>query len=94
NATHQMKKLTLEDQKALRDRLQIPITDEELEKDPYKPPYYMPDKDDPALRYMLERREALGGYLPSRHHEDPHLELPGDKAYKMMTKGSGKQKVA
>lgn len=94
NATHQMKKLTLEDQKALRDRLHIPITDEELEKDPYKPPYYMPDKDDPALRYMLERREALGGYLPSRHHEDPHLELPGEKTYKMMTKGSGKQKVA
>ena len=42
NSTHQMKKLTLEDAKQLRDRLQIPITDEELERDPYKPPYYMP----------------------------------------------------
>ena len=45
NSTHQMKKLTLEDAKQLRDRLQIPITDEELERDPYMPPYYMPPTD-------------------------------------------------
>ena len=39
NATHQMKKLTLEDLKDFRDLLRIPITDEQLEADPYRPPY-------------------------------------------------------
>ncbi len=42
NATHQMKKLTLEDLKGFRDHLRIPITDEQLEADPYLPPYYRP----------------------------------------------------
>ena len=48
NATHQMKKFTLEDLKGLRDPLRIPITDEQLEADPYLPPYYHPGNDDPT----------------------------------------------
>lgn len=95
NSTHQMKKLTLEDAKALRDRLQIPISDEELEKDPYKPPYYMPPADDPALLYMKERREKLGGYLPERRaHDDAHLPEPAMKPFEALSKGSGKLEVA
>ncbi|MDK6486738.1 hypothetical protein QP158_11675, partial [Streptococcus agalactiae] len=47
NATHQMKKLTVDDLKGLRDLLRIPISDEELEKNPYLPPYYKPADDDP-----------------------------------------------
>lgn len=95
NATHQMKKLALDDLKGLRDALQIPITDEELEANPKMPPYYRPSKDDPAMRYMLEKREKLGGFLPSRPKErDRALPMPGDKTYRALAKGSGKQKVA
>ena len=61
NATHQMKKLTLEDLKHFRDRQGIPISDAELEKDPYLPPYYNPGPDSPEIKYMLERRKELGG---------------------------------
>ncbi len=42
NATHQMKKLALDDLKGFRDSIRIPISDEQLEKDPYLPPYYHP----------------------------------------------------
>ena len=94
NATHQMKKMTTEDLKGLRDLLRIPITDEELEKDPYLPPYYKPADDDPALQYMLERRKKLGGFLPSRHREDKQLPMPADKPFDALAKGSGNQEVA
>ena len=94
NATHQMKKLTLEDLKALRDNLRIPISDEVLEADPYLPPYYNPGPEDEAIQYMLERREKLGGGLPSHQVDYQPISLPGDEAYKQVAKGSGKQQVA
>ena len=94
NATHQMKKMTLEDLKMFRDSLHIPISDEELEKDPYRPPYYHPGEDDPAIQYLMERRAKLGGGLPSRKGRSGELTLPGDEAYEIAKKGSGKQEVA
>ena len=94
NATHQMKKLTLDDLKALRDRLHIPITDEQLEANPKMPPYYRPADDDPSLLYMLDRRRQLGGFIPERRDAGVELELPGDKTYDILKGGSGKQEVA
>ena len=94
NATHQMKKLTLDDLKALRDRLHIPITDEQLEANPKMPPYYRPAEDDPSLLYMLDRRRQLGGFIPERRDAGVELELPGDKTYDILKGGSGKQEVA
>ncbi|MDO5034204.1 MAG: pyruvate dehydrogenase (acetyl-transferring), homodimeric type [Actinomycetaceae bacterium] len=94
NATHQMKKLTVDDLKGLRDLLRIPITDEQIEADPYLPPYYKPAEDDPALQYMLERRQKLGGFLPSRHADDKQLPMPADKPFAALAKGSGHQEIA
>jgi len=93
NATHQMKKLTVEDLKAFRDHLRIPIEDEQLE-DPYDAPYYHPGMDSPEIQYMLERRKELGGFLPERRHEQKEITLPSDKAYASAKKGSGKQLAA
>ncbi|AOZ72761.1 pyruvate dehydrogenase (acetyl-transferring), homodimeric type [Boudabousia tangfeifanii] len=94
NSTHQMKKLALDDLKALRDRLQIPFTDEQLEENPYMPPYYKPEPNHPAYQYMLERREALGGFLPSRPRQHGELPMPNPKVFETFKKGSGKQEVA
>ncbi|MFZ1287904.1 MAG: pyruvate dehydrogenase (acetyl-transferring), homodimeric type, partial [Candidatus Phosphoribacter sp.] len=94
NATHQMKKLTLEDLKGFRDLLRIPITDAQLDADPYRPPYFRPDPSDPALNYMLERRAELGGPIPSRRVVHEPLPLPDVDAYAATRKGSGKQAVA
>jgi pyruvate dehydrogenase E1 component len=92
NATHQMKKLTLDDLKEFRDRLQIPIADSQL--DEKLPPYYRPDADHEHMQYMMERRRALGGSIPTRRHSAKPLELPGDSVYDVMRRGSGKQAVA
>ncbi|HEY0501219.1 MAG TPA: pyruvate dehydrogenase (acetyl-transferring), homodimeric type [Kutzneria sp.] len=94
NATHQMKKMTLEDLKLFRDELRIPISDADLERDPYLPPYYHPGPDSPEIQYVLERRRQLGGFVPERRAKSTALVLPGDKVYETIRKGSGKQEVA
>jgi pyruvate dehydrogenase E1 component len=94
NATHQMKKMTLEDLKLFRDELRIPITDKALESDPYLPPYYHPGLDAPEIQYLLERRRQLGGFVPERRTKSTALVLPGDKVYEAVRRGSGKQQVA
>ncbi|MGB4634940.1 MAG: pyruvate dehydrogenase (acetyl-transferring), homodimeric type [Arcanobacterium sp.] len=93
NATHQMKKLNSDDLKLLRDTLQLPIPDSELE-DPYKAPYYKPDANHPAMEYMMERRRKLGGYLPERRNVAQPIAMPADRPFNGIRKGSGKQKVA
>lgn len=94
NSTHQMKKLKGAELKALRDSLSIPISDEQIDADPYLPPYYHPGQDDPAIQYLQERRRQLGGYVPERRVAHKPLALPEDKAYELLKKGSGTQEVA
>ncbi|MDN5879711.1 MAG: transketolase-like TK C-terminal-containing protein, partial [Arthrobacter sp.] len=94
NATHQMKKLTADNLKAFRDLLRIPITDEQLEADPYTPPYYHPGMDAPEIKYMMDRRAALGGAVPERRTKHAEVHLPEDKAYEVAKRGSGKQQAA
>ncbi|MEV7383012.1 pyruvate dehydrogenase (acetyl-transferring), homodimeric type [Streptomyces lydicus] len=92
NATHQMKKLTVQDLKGFRDRLHLPIPDKELEDG--LPPYYHPGRDSEEIQYMHDRRKSLGGYVPTRVVRAKPLALPDDKAYAGAKKGSGQQKIA
>jgi pyruvate dehydrogenase E1 component len=94
NATHQMKKLTLENLKAFRDDMRIPVSDAALEADVYQPPYYHPGDQDEAIQYLHERRRALGGYLPERRSRYTQVTLPDNSVYEPAAKGSGKQEVA
>jgi pyruvate dehydrogenase E1 component len=94
NSTHQMKKLSLEDLKDFRDRLHIPISDAQLEEDPYLPPYYNPGLKDENLAYMMERRRQLGGSLPQRREKSRPLVLPGNQVYDAVMRGSGNQAIA
>ncbi|MBQ1039895.1 pyruvate dehydrogenase (acetyl-transferring), homodimeric type [Micromonospora zamorensis] len=94
NATHQMKKLTLEDLKTFRDRLYLDIPDKALEDNPYLPPYYNPGEKSEEIQYLKERREQLGGYLPSRRTSTKRLTIPGPERFADVKRGSGKQKVA
>lgn len=94
NATHQMKKMTLENLKTFRDDMRVPISDSELEADVYQPPYFHPGENDEAIEYMHERRRALGGYLPERRSKYTEVSLPSADVYESARKGSGKQEVA
>ena len=92
NATHQMKKLKLEDLKALRDRLYLEIDDEKL--DEKLPPYFHPGKESPEFQYMMEKRAELGGSVPRRRSKSKPLAQPQDSDFAVMTRGSGAQEIA
>ena len=92
NATHQMKKLKLEDLKSLRDRLYLEIDDEKL--DEKLPPYFHPGKESPEFQYMMEKRAELGGSVPKRRSKSKPLPQPQDSDFAVMTRGSGAQEIA
>jgi pyruvate dehydrogenase E1 component len=77
NVTHQSKKLTVDELRIFRDRLQLPIPDDQLGD----APYYHPGMDSPEIRYMLERRQALGGTLPRRRASSDPLPAPPDAVF-------------
>ena len=64
-ATHQQKKMDIDSIRQFRDRFNIPIPDDKLEE----LPFYVPPADSPEMKYLHERRQALGGYLPSRRRK-------------------------
>ncbi|RPE70642.1 pyruvate dehydrogenase E1 component [Tibeticola sediminis] len=73
NTAHQTKKLSDDDIRHFRDRFNIPIPDSELPKIPF----YKPADDTPEMRYLHERRRALGGYLPKRRtRSDEQFTVP------------------
>jgi pyruvate dehydrogenase E1 component len=79
NTAHQAKKLTDEDIRYIRDRFNIPIPDAELPKIPF----YRPADDTPEMRYLHERRAALGGYLPKRRAKaDESFTVPAIETFK------------
>jgi pyruvate dehydrogenase E1 component len=84
NVTHQAKKLTEDELRIFRDRLQLPIPDDQL-KDA---PYYHPGADSPEIQYMLERRRALGGSLPRRKATTEPLPPPPDEVYADLLTGA------
>jgi pyruvate dehydrogenase E1 component len=97
NATHQMKKLTLDNAKRFRDRLYLPISDRDIEENYERTgmfPLFHPGADAPEIEYMMERRKQLGGSVPRRVVRAKPLKLPGDKVYGELKQGSGKQSVA
>ena len=84
NITHQQKKMGLRALTGYRDRLDIPVSDEELEETPF----YRPPDDSPEIRYLRERREALGGYLPARELSAMSLEVPELSAFDALLRSS------
>jgi pyruvate dehydrogenase E1 component len=79
NTAHQTKKLTDDDIRRFRDRFNIPIPDSELAKIPF----YKPADDTPEMKYLHERRRALGGYLPKRRAKaDEQFTVPALETFK------------
>lgn len=85
NVAHSVKKLDVESLRAFRDRFDLPVSDEELEK----VPYYRPAPDSPEIQYLHERRKALNGYLPARRKDFDALQIPGLDKFAALLKASG-----
>ena len=93
NATHQIKKMTTDQLRLLRERLHLEdMVPEESLVDGAEPPYISLDPDSDAAKYLLQRRTALDGSLPKRTTTPRRpIELPADAAFTEVLGGSGKQ---
>jgi pyruvate dehydrogenase E1 component len=90
NYTHAVKKLDVEALREFRDRFDIPLSDDELEN----VPYYRPPEDSTEIRYLKERRFALGGEMPSRKMDFESLKIPSIDAFENVTGGSGDREIS
>jgi pyruvate dehydrogenase E1 component len=91
NVTHQQKKLNEEELKNFRSRLGIELDDHEVGD----APYFKPSDDSDEIKYLQERRKALGGYLPNRNAKKaPPLKSPDQEVFKEFFEGSGDREVS
>ncbi|MBN1919019.1 MAG: pyruvate dehydrogenase (acetyl-transferring), homodimeric type [Verrucomicrobia bacterium] len=84
NITHQQKKLNEDELREFRSRFGIPVSDDEIAR----VPFYRPPEDSPEIQYMLERRRALGGFVPQRVQRSAWLEGPSDEVFREFLEGT------
>jgi pyruvate dehydrogenase E1 component len=90
NITHQQKKMNESDLRIFRTRFGIPISDEEIAD----APFYRPPDDSPELKYLQERRKALGGYVPTRKVRVEPLRAPLEGLFDEFLKGTEGRKAS
>ncbi len=90
NITHSQKKLNEDELKEFRTRFSIPISDE----DTAKMPFYRPSEDSAEIRYIKERRKALGGYMPKRVVKAAPLKTPSEELFQEFYTGTGEREVS
>jgi len=88
--THSQKKLADDEMVYIRDRFNIPLSDEEAASCTY----FKPADDSPEMKYLHERRKALGGYMPSRTNVAAPLEIPELSTFDVLLKGSGEKEMS
>src|SRR5688572_22594213 len=90
NITHQQKKMGTASIKAFRDRFDVPIPDDKLEK----VPFFKPPADSPEMKYLHERVDAMGGSVPVRRRKTKSLEVPPLSAFEALTKGTEGREIS
>jgi len=88
--THSQKKLQGDEMIAFRDRFNIPLSDE----DAAAGKYFVPSASSPEMKYLHQRRQALGGYLPVRKHDVPPLKIPDLSVFAPLLEGSGDREMS
>ncbi|MCI0639442.1 MAG: pyruvate dehydrogenase (acetyl-transferring), homodimeric type [Gemmataceae bacterium] len=90
NIAHQAKKMVGEHRIVFRDRFNLPLTNGQASD----AVFYKPADDSPEVRYLHERRKALGGHLPARKVNCPALPAPPDSLIEPFFKGSDGRPVS
>jgi pyruvate dehydrogenase E1 component len=90
NITHQQKKMNEEELRAFRTRFGIPISDTDIAK----MPFYRPAEDSIEIKYMRDRRKALGGYVPTRKVRVDPIQQPSAELFEEFYKGTDGRKAS
>jgi pyruvate dehydrogenase E1 component len=90
NISHQQKKMNEKELREFRERFNIPISDDVIAETPF----YRPPANSPETKYLLERREKLGGFLPQRTVTAKPLDIPSLASFAEFFKGTGAREVS
>jgi pyruvate dehydrogenase E1 component len=90
NITHQQKKLGEDHLKHFASRFAVPVTEDQITG----AELYQPAEDSPEIKYLHERRRALGGYLPSRRTRGDDLNIPELSLFDALLKGTGERTMS
>jgi pyruvate dehydrogenase E1 component len=90
NITHQQKKMGEASLKEFRDRFSLPISDERL----HEIPFMKFAEDSTEMKYLRERRAALGGSLPTRRRKSAALEIPPLSAFEAQLKSTAGREIS
>ena len=90
NITHQQKKLNEEELLHFRSKFDIPLNDEDC----IKAPFYKPNENSEEIKYLKDRREALGGFLPMRLTDSKKLTIPPISIFKELIDGSNNRQIS
>ncbi len=90
NTTHQQKKMNESELSKLRQRFNVPIPEETV----HTVSFYRPSDDSPEIKYLKDRRKALGGPLPARLNKPFHLPIPPLEELHESLTGSGGRPVS
>ena len=90
NITHQQKKLDDQALREVRDRIGVDITDEQILNAPFQ---RLPENS-PEMKYLHERRQKLGGYLPKRQDVAPALNVPALSAFDSLLQSTGDRDIS
>ena len=88
--SHQAKKMTLDALKQFRDRFDIPMPDDKIAQ----MPFITLANGSPELKYLHERRAALGGYLPQRRRQSASLPAPPLATFDRLLQSSGEREIS
>ena len=90
NISHQQKKMNEKELREFKDRFGIPISDEDV----VEMPFYKPPKSAPEMKYLLDQRKKLGGFLPKRTTSNKKLDVPDLDYFKEFLEGSGDSELS
>jgi pyruvate dehydrogenase E1 component len=90
NISHQQKKMNEKELREFRERFQIPISDDVIAETPF----FRPPPDSPEMKYLFERRQALGGFLPARIVKPAPLTVPKLADFERLLKGDNSGEVS
>lgn len=90
NFTHQQKKMSVDQLRAFHKRFDIPVPENKIEE----MPFCRPEKDSPEMKYLLEKREKLGGFLPYRRKNSSSLEAPPLSYFDSLLSGMGDREIS
>ena len=90
NITHQQKKLNQDELLYFKDRFDIPITNQEAKS----ALFYKPRSNSKEIKYLLNQRKKLGGFVPERRLKGPKITIPDISIFKELLDGTGERKIS